>query len=140
MEGPDPTSLSASDFFATYTQVSEVWSQHEAILILSGTRCHLVDTDEIPAGCTGVDVLLDDNGEELKCMMTAGLYGTEILADVKGRRNTVRSVSRWWIFEKVAEGEEKRDSRQEILAAARSQRNGGRLGARRDPEKNKKIG
>ena len=116
MEGPDPTSLSAFDFFATYTQDSEFWSQHEPMLIISGTRYHLVDTDEIPAGCTGVDVLLDDNGEELKCMMTAGLFGTEILADAKGKKNTVRPVSGWWMFEKVAEGEEKKDSREEILA------------------------
>ena len=109
------TRPSASDFFATYTQDSEVWSQREPILILSGTRYHLVDTDEIPAGCTGPDVLPDDNGEELKCMMTAGLFGTEILADAKGK-NTVRPVLGWWMFEKVAEGEEKRDTRQEILA------------------------
>jgi hypothetical protein len=63
-----------------------------------------------------VDVLLDDNGEELQCMMTAGLFGTEILADAKGRRDTVRPVSGWWMFEKVAEGEEKRDTRQDLLA------------------------
>ena len=49
-------------------------------------------------------------------MMTAGLFGTEIDADAKGRKNTVRPVSGWWMFEKVAEGEEKKDSRQEILA------------------------
>ena len=151
MEGPDPTSLSASDFFATYTQVSEVWSQHEAILILSGTRCHLVDTDEIPAGCTGVDVLLDDNGEELKCMMTAGLFGTEIITDAKGRRNTVRPVSGWWMFEKVAEGEEGLKTGDPSRGCARSyrcrssnaseqqRRNGGRLGARKDLDKDKKI-
>jgi len=63
-----------------------------------------------------VDVLLDDNGEEFQCMMTAGLFGTEILADAKGRRDTVRPVSGWWMFEKIAEGEEKRDPRQDFLA------------------------
>ncbi|EDR02948.1 uncharacterized protein LACBIDRAFT_295349 [Laccaria bicolor S238N-H82] len=109
LEGPDPTSLSASDFFATYTHDSKAWSQGDAFLTLSGTRYHLVDTNDIPAGCTGVDVLVDDNGEEIPCMMTAGLFGTEISGDVEGKRDTVRPVSGWWMFEKAAEGEGKID-------------------------------
>ncbi|EDR13029.1 uncharacterized protein LACBIDRAFT_322430 [Laccaria bicolor S238N-H82] len=109
LQGPDPTALSASDFFATYTQDSKTWSQSEAFLILSGTRYHLVDTNDIPAGCTDVDVLVDDNGEEIPCMMTAGLFGTEISGDVEGKRDTVRPVSGWWMFEKAIEGEGKTD-------------------------------
>ena len=39
--------------------------------------------------------------------MIAGLFGTEISRDVARKRDTVRSVSGWWMFEKVAEGEGK---------------------------------
>ena len=109
MQGPGLTSLSASDFFATYTQDSKSWSEIEPILIVSGTPYHLVDSDEIPVGCTGVDVLVDDNGEEILCMMTAVLFGTELSGDVAGQRDTVRSVLGWRMFENVAEGEGKTD-------------------------------
>jgi len=115
LQGPDPTSLSAFEFFAAYTQDSKVWSESEPILTISGTRYHLVDMDEIPAGCTSVDVLVDDNGEEIPCMMTAGLFGTEISGDVEGQRNMVGLVSGWWMFETVSEGEEKTLKR-DILA------------------------
>ena len=56
-----------------------------------------------------MDVLVDENGEEIPCMMTAGLFGTEFSGDVAGQRDTVRPVSGWWTFEKVAEGEGKTD-------------------------------
>ncbi|KIJ90907.1 hypothetical protein K443DRAFT_14849 [Laccaria amethystina LaAM-08-1] len=80
LQGPDPTSQSASDFFATYTQDPKVWSQREPILITSSTRYHLVDTDEITEGCTGVDDLPNDDREVLQRMMTAGVFGTEFLS------------------------------------------------------------
>jgi hypothetical protein len=54
-----------------------------------------------------VDVLVDDNGDKIPCMMTAGLFGMEISGDVEGQRDTVRPVLGWWIFEKVAEDEAK---------------------------------
>ncbi|EDR13031.1 uncharacterized protein LACBIDRAFT_308433 [Laccaria bicolor S238N-H82] len=103
--GLPPHTLSASDFFATFTDDGN-WDQNEPTLSIAGARYHLVDSDEIPVGCTGVDVLVDDNGDEIPCMMTAGLFGTEISGDL---RDTVRPVSGWWMFEKVTEPEEKTD-------------------------------
>lgn len=54
-----------------------------------------------------MDVLVDDSGEEMPSIMIAGLFGTEISSYLARKRDTVRSVSGWWMFEKVAEGEQK---------------------------------
>ncbi|EDQ98642.1 uncharacterized protein LACBIDRAFT_335783 [Laccaria bicolor S238N-H82] len=72
LPGSSPDALSASDFFATFTD-DRNWDQDGPTLSIAGARYHLVDSNKIPVGCTRVDVLVDDNREEIQCMMTADL-------------------------------------------------------------------
>ncbi|EIW77692.1 hypothetical protein CONPUDRAFT_138932 [Coniophora puteana RWD-64-598 SS2] len=65
----------------------------------------------IPNGFAEVDVLLDDNGELFRTLLTAGSIGTLICSSrdktvsTTGIRDTVQSVPGWWMFIKNSEEE-----------------------------------
>ena len=76
-------------------------------LVLEGARFHRVDTGDIPPAYAEVDVLLDDNGQEFKTLMVAGLVGMAVTdsevkrPDHSGKNDTIQPVSGWWIFDKI---------------------------------------
>ncbi|KIM39032.1 hypothetical protein M413DRAFT_419457 [Hebeloma cylindrosporum] len=72
-------------------------------LSLDGVDYPIIDSDSIPSGFCEVDVKVDDNGEELQCMMVSG----HMASLVEGKkRDTVRPVSAWFMFENAREGQD----------------------------------
>jgi hypothetical protein len=83
------------------------------VLILDGLRYPVVNTADIPDGFCQVDVKLDDNGNEFKCMMVAGHVGYALLDDLKPdvdsgvvKRNTLQPLPQWFLFVKGEKAEE----------------------------------
>ena len=78
-------------------------------LTLDGTTYPKIDTDSIAGGHASVDVLLDDNGEEFKTMMTAGIVASRVSnsndtrLSQDGTKDVVAPVTGWWIFIKKEE-------------------------------------
>lgn len=77
-------------------------------LILDNVPYHCIDTTDIPPGYAEVDVLLDDNGVMIDCLLTAGIVGSTI-RDSKdfglqlhgdGVRDVVCPLVGWWMYEK----------------------------------------
>ncbi|KZP13560.1 hypothetical protein FIBSPDRAFT_913034 [Athelia psychrophila] len=72
-------------------------------LTLDSAIYHCTDTNRVPPGVVEVDVKLDDNGTELKTLMTAGLVGTRVCdsgdkaLSPNGTMDTARPVLAWWI-------------------------------------------
>ena len=116
----DPASLSAEDFFKSYTKEIRFHSQRQAALVLDGSRYHLVDSNKIPSGFTEVDVLVDDNGELFPSMMTVGLIGTQVCSSddkkrsATGQRDTVKPIAGWWLFVKIADENEREEAKKTI--------------------------
>jgi hypothetical protein len=116
----DPASLSAEDFFKTYTNEIRFRNQRQAALVLDGSRYHLVDSQKIPSGFTEVDVLVDDNGQLFPSMMTVGLIGTQVCSsgDLKrsatGQRDTVKPIAGWWLFVKISDENEREEAKKTI--------------------------
>ncbi|PPQ71584.1 hypothetical protein CVT26_010552 [Gymnopilus dilepis] len=118
---PNPASLTASDFTATFLEVPAPasdpfgFSEPQEALTLDGARYHRVDDQDIPAGSCEVDVLIVDASDrerqpiEYKCLMVAGQVGMRIGSSsedavVSGKSDTVSPVAGWWIFTKLPEG------------------------------------
>ncbi|KAI0691479.1 hypothetical protein BC835DRAFT_113538 [Cytidiella melzeri] len=86
--------------------VKEAWKRMtgKQQLVLDGVTYHRVAGDAIPPGNVSVDVLLDDNGEEINTMMTAGLVATRVsdsgdtTLSVSGKQDVVAPVPGWWMF------------------------------------------
>ncbi|KAJ7153962.1 hypothetical protein C8R43DRAFT_1126629 [Mycena crocata] len=82
---------------------------HADGLTPDGARFHHIDCDNIPSSYAEVDVRLVsmNNGEDTKCMMTAGVVGTRVSSSEdsqlsgSGKDATVRPVIGWWLFDKV---------------------------------------
>ncbi|KAF9526382.1 hypothetical protein CPB83DRAFT_770368 [Crepidotus variabilis] len=66
-------------------------------LILDGVPYSYIDLGKIPLGYCEVEVLLNDNGVELKCMMVSGLMGSVIEGD---KQDTLKPLPVWFMFEK----------------------------------------
>ncbi|KAF4616958.1 hypothetical protein D9613_008721 [Agrocybe pediades] len=81
---PDARSLPVADFSATYTEITLL----PPIIRYSE-----------------VDVLLDDNGTEYKCMMVTGAVGMSVgSSEAGGAKDIVGPVAGWWMFTKQPEG------------------------------------
>ncbi|KAJ7441511.1 hypothetical protein B0H11DRAFT_1827130 [Mycena galericulata] len=99
-----PDSLSASEFWDTYTNAKTGYVSRD--LVLDGTPYHQLDTDRVPVGYTAVDVKLQDNGKEFECAMVAGMVGMQVsssgnnIVSATGTDDTVRPVSGWWMYTK----------------------------------------
>jgi len=114
--GVDPTSLSSAEFFERYMIPNKCnyddFGPNHKPLVLDNMPYHFIDTDDIPNGYAEVDVLLDDNGVEFDCMLTAGHVGSTV-CDSKdigwklqgsGVRDVVRPLVGWWMYEKPSPG------------------------------------
>ncbi|KDQ07441.1 hypothetical protein BOTBODRAFT_180718 [Botryobasidium botryosum FD-172 SS1] len=78
---------------------SNRYEENSRPLTLDGVIYPRVDTGDIPPGYCEVDVLLDDNGDEFRCLMVAGhvaMKGTAAQKD--GPLDTVRPSPQWFMF------------------------------------------
>ncbi|KAH9483648.1 hypothetical protein JR316_0003118 [Psilocybe cubensis] len=125
-ESPNARSLSSTDFFSKYIDIAPVTLSEEEggeedeiegdsqseknHLQLDGVYYHQIDTQDVPSGYSEVDVLLEDDDTEYRCMMVAGHVGTRILQSVDGgMKDTVKPVAGWWMLTKLPEGKFKDD-------------------------------
>ncbi|KAJ6552858.1 hypothetical protein B0H19DRAFT_1377637 [Mycena capillaripes] len=104
-----PESMSPSSFWSSYSRPLEDSRPH---LILGGTRYPVIDSDDLAAGYTEVDVMLnDDHGRQIGCVIVAGLVGVgfsssrDTSLSFTGKNDTVRKVVGWWIYSKLEEAE-----------------------------------
>ena len=66
-------------------------------LILDGTEYNFIDSRDVPYGFCDVDVKLNDNGDELECMMVSG----HLASRVEGpKKDTLRPLPSWFMFVK----------------------------------------
>jgi hypothetical protein len=78
------------------------------LFAFDGIRYPCIDTDEIPPGSCEVDVLLNDNGELMDCMMLAGHVGNMASASgPQGIVDTLQPQAEWFMF--VKEGGQRVD-------------------------------
>lgn len=77
------------------------------MLALDGLRYPVIDAADIPDGFCQVDIKLDDNGQELKCMIVAGHVAyverddLESDADTgEAMKNTLQPSPEWFLFVK----------------------------------------
>jgi Domain of unknown function (DUF4419) len=77
------------------------------VLALDGVRYPAIDVADIPDGYCQVDVKLDDNGQELKCMLVAGHVGYVERDDLEPDadtgetlKNTLQPSPEWFLFVK----------------------------------------
>jgi hypothetical protein len=70
-------------------------------LVFDGLRYPCLDTSDIPPGSCEVDIKLDDNGEEMDCMMVAGHIGNTVSASKpEGIMDTLQPQAEWFMFVK----------------------------------------
>ncbi|KAM5542902.1 hypothetical protein V8D89_003286 [Ganoderma adspersum] len=68
---------------------------------LDGIPFFMVPLTDVPPGYCGVDVIVNDNGDELDCMMVAGHVAfSGSSADGSKTIDTVRPSAQWFMFEK----------------------------------------
>ncbi|KZW01200.1 hypothetical protein EXIGLDRAFT_760960 [Exidia glandulosa HHB12029] len=89
--------------------VQREYKKHERDiqLLLDGAAYPIVQSYDIPAGCAGVPVKLDDNGVMFDTLMVAGLAGSRVLstsaeqASDAAQLDTLAPLAAWWLFDKV---------------------------------------
>ncbi|KZW02463.1 hypothetical protein EXIGLDRAFT_734586 [Exidia glandulosa HHB12029] len=90
-------------------QREDMENERDIHLLLDGAAYPIVQSGDIPAGCAGVPVKLDDNGVMFDTLMVAGLAGSRVLstsdeqASDVGRFDTLAPLAAWWLFEKAPE-------------------------------------
>ena len=69
----------------------------DAKLVLDGVEYNYIGSGDVPNGFCEVDVKLDDNGEELDCIMVSG----HLASRVEGpKKDTLRPLPSWFMFVK----------------------------------------
>ena len=106
-QGPLPAGHAAAQNF-------EAERQRENGLSLDGIDYPIIDSEDVPIGFCEVDVKLNDNGEELKCMMVSGHVASLVEGE---KRDTIRPVPAWFMFVK----EECEDPMTRLVAKMREQ-------------------
>ncbi|KAJ7133112.1 hypothetical protein C8R44DRAFT_899458, partial [Mycena epipterygia] len=95
-----PETLTAEEFWSAYSFTSRRW------LIMDGTPYHPLDTNRVPLGYAGVDVILIDAGERFDTFMVAGMVGKQVSSSddpslsSTGKDDTLQPVAGWWICTK----------------------------------------
>ncbi|KAJ6603248.1 hypothetical protein DFH09DRAFT_392415 [Mycena vulgaris] len=106
-----PESMSSQRFWASYTRPLQKSRPH---LTLDGTEYPVVRADAVPVGYAEVDVMLDNNGVTVPCVIVAGLFGMgfsssrDLAVSPTGKNDTIRPVVGWWMYSKLDEAEQKR--------------------------------
>jgi hypothetical protein len=90
-QGPPPAGHAAHQNF-------EAKKRRYKGLSLDGIDYPIIDSKDVPTGFCEVDVKLDDNGEELDCMMVSGHVASLVEGE---KRDTVRPVPAWFMFIKA---------------------------------------
>jgi len=103
----DPASLSSAEFFEKYMiRPEKSFQVVEKPFVLDQMPYHCLDSGDIPPGYAEVDVKLDDNGELIDCMITAGLVGCTVrdskslgwdLRGAGGMRDVISPLAGWWM-------------------------------------------
>jgi len=107
----DPTTLSAAEFWKTYTPNPQKGYGQDTTLSLDSSVYHHIDSSEIPAGYTEVDVKVIDNGDEFPAILVAGMVGSEVRSSGDkelsgtGASDTVRCANGWWMAERKSDEE-----------------------------------
>ena len=77
------------------------------VLALDGVRYPAIDVADIPNGFCQVDIKLDDNGQEFRCMIVAGHVAYVERDDLEPdadtgetRKNTLQPSPEWFLFVK----------------------------------------
>ena len=65
--------------------------------MLDGVRCPVLDTTDIPSGSCDVEVILNDDGVEIPCMLVAGHVAAAVCSSGKVQ-NTLRPAPQWFMF------------------------------------------
>ncbi|KAF9525539.1 hypothetical protein CPB83DRAFT_885559 [Crepidotus variabilis] len=64
-------------------------------LVLDEIPYSFVDYDDVPPGYCEVDIKLDDNDEQMNCLMVAGLLGSVVEGD---KKDTLKPLTAWIIY------------------------------------------
>jgi len=114
--GLNPASLSSAEFLDTYMiRHQRPFMSIDESLVLDNMPYHRIDTNDIPPGYAEVDVKLDDNGEKIDCILTAGLVGS-MVRDSKdmdwnlrgsGIRDVVSPLAGWWMSKKPSPADQR---------------------------------
>ncbi|KAF9525538.1 hypothetical protein CPB83DRAFT_796286 [Crepidotus variabilis] len=64
-------------------------------VVLDDVPYSFIDFDDVPSGYCEVNVKLDDNGQEIDCMMVSGLMGSTVEGE---KRDTLRPLPAWFMF------------------------------------------
>ncbi|KAJ7059467.1 hypothetical protein C8F01DRAFT_1220193 [Mycena amicta] len=102
-----PSSLPADEFWLSYLADPHIASRklNPDALFLDGTPFHKIDITEIPSAFASVDVSLIIVGQKPQpCAMVAGVVGMQVMdGESKGKKDTVRPVVGWWMYQKKPE-------------------------------------
>lgn len=96
--------MSRHTFWSSYTRPLQ---ESRPRLTLDGTQYPIIDSDDVAAGYAEVDVMLDDHGTLIPCVIVAGLVGVgfsssrDASLSSTGKNDTVRTVVGWWMYSKV---------------------------------------
>jgi hypothetical protein len=104
LERPEaPETLSAKQFHAAYVRGTQ-WHGGHLQLVLDDVPFHQADSDNLPPSYAEVPVKLDDNRKVFDCVLTAGLFGTQISSShdsglsAAAVNDTVQPLAGWWMF------------------------------------------
>lgn len=89
-QGPPPAGHGAHQNF-------EATRQRLNGLSLDGIDYPIIDSQDVPIGFCEVDVKVNDNGEELECMMVSGHVASLVEGE---KRDTIRPLPAWFMFVK----------------------------------------
>ncbi|KAJ7161880.1 hypothetical protein C8R43DRAFT_1063146 [Mycena crocata] len=100
---PAPASLTPAQFWSGYTKPPPKKNKAQP-LNLDGAKYPKIATGDVASGYAEVDVVVDENGFKLPCVLVAGMVGVgfsssrDILVSETGRNDIVRPVVGWWMY------------------------------------------
>ena len=74
------------------------WQNYGEGISLEGIDYPIIDSEDGPPGFCEVAVKVDDNGDELDCMMVSGHVASLVEGE---KRDTIRPVPAWFMFSKA---------------------------------------
>ncbi|EJF60865.1 hypothetical protein DICSQDRAFT_62065 [Dichomitus squalens LYAD-421 SS1] len=99
---PDPKGHSAMRAVSTAIGREMTSAGDDSDYVLDGVEYFTLDMDDVAEGYCEVDVLLDDNGEEIKCKMLSGHVAMTISEgqEGSGSYDTLSPAPQWFLYVK----------------------------------------